>query len=82
MERAITYHAAAFNHGIERADIEWALRTQIFNEALVQDDAEMAVGFDRSANALEIGFREFDDGSLFIFHAMECQKKWREKAGI
>jgi hypothetical protein len=82
MERKITYHEAAFKHGVKKADIEWALKTQIFNETLVGDDAEMVVGFDRAANALEVGFCEFDDGSLFVFHAMECQKKWRDKAGI
>ncbi|GHV47688.1 hypothetical protein AGMMS49546_37570 [Spirochaetia bacterium] len=82
MERKIRYHEAAFKHGIEKEDIEWAIKTQVFNETLIDDDAEIAVGFSRAANLLEIGFREFDDGTLFVFHADNCQKKWRIKARV
>jgi hypothetical protein len=82
MEWKIVFHEAAFRHGIEKADIEWAIKTQVFNETIIDDDAEIAVGFSRAANPLEIGFRELDDGTLFVFHAKNCQKKWREMARV
>ena len=25
---------------------------------------------------LEVAYRELDDGSIFVFHAMPCRQKW------
>jgi hypothetical protein len=46
------------------------------------DDTFLAVGYSRAGNPLELGYREFDDGSYYVFHAMPCQNKWLKEAGI
>ena len=71
----IEYHEAAFVHQITEADIEWALRTQFF-EKPAADGSYLAIGFSHSGNPLEVAYRELDDGSLFVFHAMPCRQKW------
>ena len=68
-------HEAAFAHQIAEADIEWALRTQFF-ERPASDGSYLAIGFNRAGNPLEVAYRELDDGSLFVFHAMPCRQKW------
>jgi hypothetical protein len=45
-------------------------------------DTFLAVGYNRAGNLLEIGYREFDDGSYYVFHAMKCQDRWLKEAGI
>ena len=71
----IEYHEAAFAHKITEADIEWALRTQFF-ERPAADGSYLAIGFNRAGNLLEVAYRELEDGSLFVFHAMSCRQKW------
>ncbi|GAB6391001.1 MAG: hypothetical protein MdMp014T_0374 [Treponematales bacterium] len=46
------------------------------------DDTFLAVGSRRTGNPLELGYREFDDGSYYVFHAMPCQNKWLKEADI
>ena len=75
----IEYHEAAFAHQTAEADIEWALRTQFF-ERPAADGSYLAIGFSRSGNLLEVAYRELDDGSLFVFHAMPCRQKWLDAA--
>jgi len=41
------------------------------------NDTYIIVGYDRAGNPLEAAFRELDDGTLYVFHAMKAQKKWR-----
>jgi len=71
----VEYHEAAFAHGIAEPDIEWALRTQFF-ERPASDGSYLAIGFNRAGNPLEVAYRELDDGSIFVFHAMPCRQKW------
>ena len=71
----IKCHEAAFTHQIAEADIEWALRTQFF-ERPASDGSYLAIGFNRAGNPLEVAYRELDDSSLFVFHAMPCRQKW------
>jgi hypothetical protein len=79
----IEYNKTAFRHGVSKADIEWAIKTALFERPDAdEDNVYIAVGFDRAGNPLEIGYREFDDGSCYIFHAMACQDKWLKEAGI
>jgi len=75
----IEYHEAAFVHQIEEADIEWALHTQFF-ERPAADGSYLAIGFNRAGNPLEVAYRELDDGTLFVFHAMPCRQKWLDAA--
>jgi hypothetical protein len=79
----IQYHKTAFRHGVSKADIEWAIKTTIFERPKEgMDDTFLAVGYSRAGNPLELGYREFDDGSYFVFHAMACQDRWLKEAGI
>ena len=55
--------------------LRWALRTQFF-ERPASDGTYLAVGFNRVGNPLEVAYRELNDGSLFVFHAMPCRQKW------
>jgi hypothetical protein len=71
----IEYHEAAFVHQIVESDIEWALRTQFF-ERPASDGSYLSIGFNRAGNPIEVVYRELDDGSLFVFHAMPCRQKW------
>jgi len=45
-------------------------------EKPASDGSYLAVGFNRVGNPLEVAYRELDDGSLFVFHAMPCRQKW------
>ncbi|MDR1930970.1 MAG: hypothetical protein LBQ44_10140 [Treponema sp.] len=83
-EPVIEYDKAAFRHGFTIGDIEWAIRTSVFGEPLI-DEGEgtyMLVGFDRAGNLLEVAYRELDDGSYYVFHAMRCRPQWRTHAGV
>ncbi|MDR1447001.1 MAG: hypothetical protein LBI90_08920 [Treponema sp.] len=75
----IEYHEAAFNHHVSEADIEWALATQ-FYEKPAADGSFLAIGFNRAGNPLEVAFRELDDRTLFVFHAMPCRQQWLDEA--
>jgi hypothetical protein len=77
----VEYHEAAFEHNVSKADIEWALSTQVY-EKPAADGSFLVVGFNRLGNPLEIAFRELDDGTLFVFHAMPCRQKWLEAANV
>ena len=77
----IEYHEAAFAHHVAEADIEWALRTQFF-EKPASDGSYLAVGFSRAGNPIEVAFRELNDDSLFVFHAMPCRQKWLDAAAL
>jgi hypothetical protein len=75
----VEYHEAAFSHNVSEPDIEWALNTHVY-EKPAADGSFLAVGFNRIGNPLEIAFRELDDGTLFVFHAMPCRQKWLDEA--
>jgi hypothetical protein len=77
----IECHEAAFRHHVSKADIEWALITQ-FYERPAADGSFLAIGFNHAGNPLEVAFRELDDGTLFVFHAMPCRQQWLDKANV
>jgi hypothetical protein len=84
MEPQVRFDKSAFKHGYSEGDIIWTLKTFVYEAPLLDagDDTYIVVGYDRAGNPLEAAFRELDDGTLYVFHAMKAQKKWREKAGI
>ena len=83
-ELVIEYAKAAFRHDFTIADIEWAIRTSVFGAPLIDEgeDTYMLVGFDCAGNPLEVAYRELDDGSYYVFHAMRCRPQWRTLAGV
>jgi hypothetical protein len=64
---------------VSESDIEWALNTHVY-EKPAADGSYLAVGFNRAGNPLEVAFREREDGTLFVFHAMPCRQKWLDEA--
>ncbi|GHU08819.1 hypothetical protein FACS1894151_05400 [Spirochaetia bacterium] len=79
----IAFNKTAFRHGVSEADIEWAITTAVYEKPKEgKTDTFLAVGYSRAGNPLEIGYREFDDGSYYVFHAMKCQDRWLKEAGI
>jgi hypothetical protein len=74
----VEYHEAAFAHNVNKSDIEWALNTVVYEKPAV-DGSFLAVGFNRAGNPLEVAFRELDNGTLFVFHAMPCRQKWLDE---
>ena len=80
----IEYDKAAFRHDFTIADVEWAIRTSVFGAPLIDEgeDTYMLVGFDCAGNPLEVAYRELDDGSYYVFHAMRCRPQWRTLAGV
>ncbi|MHC6204116.1 hypothetical protein ACYULU_13105 [Breznakiellaceae bacterium SP9] len=63
----VEYHEAAF--------------AQVY-EKPAADGSFLVVGFNRVGNLLELAFRELDDGTLFVFHAMPCRQKWLDEANM
>jgi len=73
----IEYQDSAFKHGIKKEDISFAMRKPLY-EDLFSDFPEkfLAIGFDTNRNLLEIIYKEQKDGTLSVFHAMKCRKKY------
>ena len=73
----IIFIPSAFKHGVTEADIRWAFRTSEYDSPMEGDeDKHLLIGFNTSANPLEIMYNELDDGTACVFHAMSCQNKY------
>jgi len=77
MDVIIKFTPSAFKHGIDEADIRWAIDTVKYDGYLENDaDVEnkrLLIGFDRNANLLEIYYNIIDQDTVRVFHAMKCQ---------
>jgi hypothetical protein len=77
MDVDIRFCQSAFKHGINEADIRWAIDTVKYDGYLEDDeDAEnkrLLIGFDRNANPLEIYYNVLDRNTVRVFHAMKCR---------
>lgn len=69
-----TVAESAYKHGLVLEDILHAFNNPISSE-LVQVDFVMLVGANRSANLLEIGVVEGEDGPVIV-HAMPARNKY------
>lgn len=69
---------SALRHGCTREDISHAYDMALYVDVL---DAEadppklLIIGPDAAANFLELIGGEFDDGDVWIWHAMKCRKQ-------
>jgi hypothetical protein len=70
----IIFNDSAFRHGVTKEDIRCAV-TNFLYDALVEgyENKYLIIGFDRSANLLEINYNEIDDVWINVFHAMKCR---------
>ena len=72
---------SALKHGITAADIIFALDHTVYDETIMIDPNQtLIVGFDASANPIEVIFHVLSDEKIVVFHAMRCRKKYVAKA--
>ena len=70
------FEEVAFKHGYTQKDIELAIETQIYDGLLEgEDDIFAIVGFDTSANPIEVFYNVIDDETIKVFHAMNLRDK-------
>ena len=81
-EPAIICISSALKHGVTEADIHWAFKTVKYDSPMEGDEVanvverRLLIGFNTSANPLEIMYYELDDGTACVFHAMPCRDKF------
>ena len=80
MDIAIKFSKSALKHGISEADIRMAFDNVLYDERLDESDGKgeldaryLLIGFDRSANPVEVLYNVIDDDTLRVFHAMKCR---------
>jgi hypothetical protein len=77
MDVDIKFCESAFKHGINEADIRWAIDTVRYDRYLENDeDSEnkrLLIGFDRNTNIIEIYYNILDQNTVTVFHAMKCR---------
>ena len=74
MDFEIKYSSSAFKHGFTEADILWAFKTVEYDAMLEEyADKYLLIGFDKSANLIEILYNVIDDNTILVFHAMKCR---------
>jgi len=67
---------SAFDHGYTQDDIERAIETKIYDGLLWgEDDIYAIIGFDTSANPIEVFYNIIDDDTIKVFHAMALRDK-------
>jgi len=75
----IDFNPAAFDHGVNEADIRKAFDTAIYDGFLDEPfeydarDKYLLIGFDCNANPLEILYNFITDYHVNVFHAMPCR---------
>ena len=76
-EPAIICIPSAFKHGVTEADIRCAFYTARYDSPMEGNEGKrLLIGFNTSANPLEIMYNELDDGKARVFHAMPCRNKF------
>jgi uncharacterized DUF497 family protein len=81
MNSSILFSSSAFRHGVTKADIRKAFDTKKYDAELDGADLEdkyLLLGFDCSANLLEIMYNAIDNDTVRVFHAMKCRKRYIE----
>jgi len=70
---------SAFKHGISEDDIRHAVRCRLYEKPLNpnNDDKFLIIGYDRNLNLLEIIYRDVDQNTINVFHAMKCRKTYK-----
>jgi hypothetical protein len=72
----ILYTRSAFKHGYTQEDIERAIETRIYEDLLKgEDEIYLIIGFDTTANPIEVFYNLIDDETIKVFHAMALREK-------
>ena len=78
MDLNIEFNQAAFTHNMAEEDIRFAISAARYDATIDEDESDnkhLIIGFDRSANPLEIMYN-VDEDTINVFHAMKCRKKF------
>ena len=76
MADKILFIQSAFKHGYTQDDIEQAIETKIYEGLLKgEDDIYAIIGFDTTANPIEVFYNFIDDETIKVFHAMALRDK-------
>ena len=74
MEPEIVFAPSAFKHGITENDIRHAYTTRIYARKLEGYDNKYGfIGFNLSANPIEVFYNPIGDDAIRVFHAMHCR---------
>ena len=75
MSAKIEFNPAAFKHGVNKADIQHAVDTFLYEDPLDEfDNKYLLLGFDTKGILLEIMYNIIDEQSINVFHAMPCRR--------
>ncbi|GAB6392903.1 MAG: hypothetical protein MdMp014T_2276 [Treponematales bacterium] len=78
----IEFNEAAFEHGVTKEKILWAVRHPMYEGPLENEDNKyLVLGFDTAGNLLEVIYNRIDDETVNIFHAMKCRSKYYHLLG-
>ncbi|MDR1180274.1 MAG: hypothetical protein LBK44_07190 [Spirochaetales bacterium] len=67
----IIFVPSAFKHKLTQADIETAIGTKIYEGSLTgEPDVYAYIGFDTTANPIEVFYNIIDSETIKVFHAM------------
>ncbi|MDR0888437.1 MAG: hypothetical protein LBM21_00895 [Coriobacteriales bacterium] len=77
MQFDVRYAQTAFKHGINEKDILHAIKMCV-HDGLMENanDVYLLIGIDTTARPLEIMYRKVGKNGMFVFHAMQCRKKY------
>jgi len=81
MDVDIKFSKSAFKHNVTEADIRWAFKTIKYDAILEEDgwsDKHLLIGFDRSADLIEVLYNELDEDTVRVFHAQKCRSQFKE----
>ena len=79
MDAEIKFNRAAFKHGVTAADILRAFETFILEYPIEDTDNKyLLLGFNNSANLIEVMYNRINEDSINVFHAMPCRRVFRE----
>ena len=81
MDVEIKFSISAFKHGVTEADIRWAFKTIKYDAILEENgwsDKHLLIGFNRSADLIEVLYNDIDEDTVRVFHAMECRNSFKE----
>ena len=83
MDEGIEFNQSAFRHDISKEDIKHAIKTKVYDAAIINFPEKHAIiGFDRAGNPLEILYNEIDAETINVFHAMKARKTFLARLGL
>ena len=80
MDVDIKFCKSAFKHGVTEDDIRWAFKTIKYDAILEEPgwtDKHLLIGFNRSANLIEVLYNDIDEDTVRVFHADECRNSFK-----